>query len=177
MLHLLRRRPYSWLRELTPEKKLKVAHIGAGSSTLAKMRSGAVVNWVFDEPDPETTHHLLVHLTDSESDEVYESSPRIGMLETVRRHMTDRDALLVVAGNDDILAVRRYRIPARSTEREFVADLMGIAATAPDYVQMLHTLPLQPPRCSPAHVRGMTERDRQNADQRASRTAAKLLFA
>lgn len=110
-------------------------------------------------------------------DEFYEPSPDIGALETVRRRMTDRDALLVVAGNDDILAVRRYRIPARSTEREFVADLMGIAATAPDYVQMLHSLPLQPPRCSPAHLRGMTERDRQNADQRASRTAAKLLFA
>jgi len=135
MFRFRRRAPFDWTKELPIEelrRPTKVVPLN-GLSSMAKLRSGALLNWVFDEPDFDTTYHLFVYLTDAESQKVYDAPVDAGMLEPVRGKLTNRGGILAVI-SDENTATRRYEIPERGLEPEFIADLMIAAKTLPEYV-------------------------------------------
>ncbi|WP_345498736.1 hypothetical protein [Nocardia callitridis] len=89
---------------------------------------------MFDQPDGDTTYHLFVYLTDSESREVFDAPYDAGMLEAVRHNLRNPGALLAVA-REGVVATRRFEIPNRGVEPEFVADLILAAENAPEYAE------------------------------------------
>ncbi|MGX1775393.1 hypothetical protein ACWIGW_24995 [Nocardia brasiliensis] len=101
---------------------------------MAKLPKGALLNWVFDQPDADTQYRLFAFLTDAESEKVYNGSVEEGMLEPVRPTMADPGALLVVLHGDSSVS-RRYHIPPYGSEFEFIADLMIAAKAVPQYVE------------------------------------------
>lgn len=130
------RAPHAWMRDIDIgefERELKVVPLN-GLSAMAKLRRGALLNWVFDQPDEDSTYHLFVYLTDKESQKVYEAPYDQGMLEVVRGKLTNRGAILaVIRGADADIVTRRYVISADGLEHEFIADLMIAAKTVPEY--------------------------------------------
>ncbi|UGT59518.1 hypothetical protein [Nocardia asteroides] len=115
------------------ERDLRVVPLN-GLSAMAKLPRGALLNWVFDQPDEESTYHLFVYLTARESQKVYEAPYDRGMLEVVRGKLANRGAILaVVRGVDADIVTRRYVIPADGLEHEFIADLMIAAKTVLEY--------------------------------------------
>ncbi|MFE3748236.1 hypothetical protein ACFXO5_23695, partial [Bacillus subtilis] len=123
-----RQRPFSWISEgLEFPAKPAIRRIGA-SSRVIKLHRGALLDWVFDEPDETTSCHLLVYLTDRESQRVVDAPQHQGMLEPVRRRMIDPGAILAVNREVD-QEVRRFLIPRAGTEQEFVADLLIAAGS------------------------------------------------
>ncbi|TAM63539.1 hypothetical protein [Mycobacterium sp.] len=106
----------------------------AGHSYLLKLGRGAILYWVFDEPDEETAYTLFVRLTDKEAHAVHEADYLVGMLEPVRGKLKFPGALLMVQhrGSKKI-AVRRFIIPSDDSEYEFVNDLIYAASYASDY--------------------------------------------
>ncbi|MFX0579448.1 hypothetical protein [Nocardia nepalensis] len=136
MFRFRRRAPFAWTKELQLkelQQPTKVVPLN-GLSSMAKLRSGALLNWVFDEPDYDTTYHLFVYLTDAESQKVYDAPVDAGMLEPVRGKLTNRGGILAVISDADV-ATRRYEIPERGLEPEFIADLLIAAKTLPEYVE------------------------------------------
>ncbi|MGW5452847.1 hypothetical protein [Nocardia sp. NPDC003979] len=130
-----------------------------GYSAMAKLGKGALLNWVFDQPGADTTFHLFVYLTDSESQRVFDAEYDAGMLEPVRLDLRHRGAILAVETDGEV-STRRYVIPDRGLETEFIADLMVAAKHLPEYVQAVRT-------GSNAQLE-MLERDEASAETRGS---------
>ncbi|MBC2591088.1 hypothetical protein [Rhodococcus aetherivorans] len=102
-----------------------------GRSRLVKLKVGAVLLWRFEE-DEESDATLHVHLTDAESQKVFETEHTDGMIEAVRSTLKDPWALLVVTDADGT-HLRRYNIPAWGNEHEFAEELRIAAASTPEY--------------------------------------------
>ncbi|MEV0357420.1 hypothetical protein AB0H71_15290 [Nocardia sp. NPDC050697] len=131
-----RRAPFAWMRSIEIGEfgeELTVVPLN-GLSAMAKLRRGALLNWVFDQPDAESSYHLFVYLTDGESQRVYEAPYDRGMLEAVRGKLKNRGAILaVIRGIDADVVTRRYEISDNGLEHEFIADLMIAAKTIHEY--------------------------------------------
>lgn len=124
--------PFSWLDSVGSWSAPKgLVRIG-GQSCLIKLDRGALLYWVFDEPDDQTICVLLVRLTDKEARAVHKASYLEGMLEPVRSTLKFSGSLLAVGQGDEV-HVRRFVIPRHGIEHEFVNDLMNLAERAADH--------------------------------------------
>lgn len=184
-----RRAPFAW------EKKFDVGELEkgpralvplGGGSAMAKFSRGALLNWVFDQPDADTTYHLMVYLTDSESQKVYDAPPEVGMLEPVRARLKNRGAVLFVS-REGVVNARRYEIPGRGVEPEFVADLMISAKAVSEFKQAVELggqaelarrqHEPKPDAAEVSRLKASVERVSQGRDDRAVASVLKHAFA
>ncbi|MGV9638146.1 hypothetical protein ACWDO0_28565 [Nocardia rhamnosiphila] len=135
-----KRDPLGWLHDINLSDHGRIVPLG-GMSAMAKFPQGAVLNWVFDQPDDETEYRLVVYLTDAESQKVYDAPSDVGMLEPVRSSMAHPGAMLVVVRSNGLEPAtaesRRYFVPASGNEYEFVTALTFAAQSISEYNEML----------------------------------------
>jgi hypothetical protein len=119
------RDPWGWVgADRPPSRDFKPVWL-APLSYLIPMPEGAVLRWVYDEDD-DVTYSLLVRLTETEAQTVFESDRRSGMLESVRPTLSWRGSLVTISGEyGRPFPSWRYFIQPDTPEDEFVRDLMS----------------------------------------------------
>ncbi len=123
----------SWIGELAEldiaESGITPIRSGALLIPIAK-NDGALLVWTFDH-GTNFSHLLIARLTEDEADKVYAADPySTGLLEPVRRHITNPWGIVGVSHGDDMRA-RPCPIIRHGAERLFVRTLDTIAAHEP----------------------------------------------
>ena len=118
-------RGLDWVSAL-PEprsEEMKVTPVRSFSVLVAiNEADGALLFWTFDS-ERGKRHTLAVRLTEDEANKVYNADPcSVGILEPVRRRITDPWAVLLVQHGENRHA-RPYRIPRFRSEKAFIANL------------------------------------------------------
>ncbi|MBY6411711.1 hypothetical protein HQ346_12820 [Rhodococcus sp. BP-252] len=127
MFSVRKPRPFAWMSEPAFENIVRLR----GHSYLVKLKTGAVLVWRFEEDDGwEASLH--VHLTNAESQKVFDTERTEGMIEAVRKNLKDPWALLAVSDSTGD-HVRRFRVPRWGNEHEFAEELRIAAASTPEY--------------------------------------------
>lgn len=121
-----------WVRDL-PDRPTGMAEVRAFAHLIpVGDHDGAILLWGFDFK-PGATQLLVVRLTEKEAEAVYAADPyTVGLLEPVRRHLTNNAAILAVKCGTTLHHVP-YLIPRRGTEDQFLAELDAAADSSPAF--------------------------------------------
>lgn len=110
---------------------------GRPTQVFVEMPTGGVLLvWEFSGYGAPREATLYARLTDDEAQAVFDADPLTGLLESVRKTMANRIALISVhdSDNEDMDAsVVPFAIPSDGNESEFLAALDSAALDAPEF--------------------------------------------
>lgn len=113
-----------------PRPTLLNQHNGTATQVIVRDGRRFTLLWTFDPEGVDgRSLQLAIYLTKAEAKKVLLADPLVeGVLEPVRRKLSDPSALLIAWGESDHKSlVSRYSIPRDGTECEFISDLDAAA--------------------------------------------------
>ncbi|MBY4571212.1 hypothetical protein ACN95_14425 [Gordonia sihwensis] len=125
---------FEWLGEINDIPDGASAAPVRGKSALIPVgnEDGAILLWTFDTDQDGRDCVLFARLTEDEAEAVYTADPySTGMLEPVRRRMSNRFAAIGKRERDGSIHCRPFYVPKRGSERFMTDQMIRGASYAP----------------------------------------------